>query len=631
MKLIQFLGLLLPFVLCTPIVCNASAMSSKVSHGTLRALQSDNYVPFPNGTPVRRQFSDGWSFGIITGFNENTEEYSVEWDNGEEMELHSKSTTSTKVAAAGEDYLPYENGTHLRKKKEDGSYEWGTIKGWAADSRTYTIEFDSVENFSDLGEVDIMVNSVANYIPYPEGTPIRKYFDGVGWAFGVVDSFNATEGSYEVTYMDGSQVSTHHMAKMDLKVAAAGEAYEPHPVGTVIREYFEDLEEWGFGEILEFDANTRTYTIVLDGKGIQKNFDVSDLAEIDQMVVGAGGPAYKPYETGVQLAREFEGDGLVFGEITAYDDETQTYTVEWENGESTSEGDLALVDRNVAAAKTGADPNPYPVGTITLSYFEKSDKWYWGEITLYTVSPESWQVKWEDDSTQTFTDEDEVKRMVKHAKHFRPWKIGTPVRTKEDGFWIFGTIANHPEDHTDGFVVDWGENLQQTIYDINILDKMTDAAADEYLAYNQGTRVCKPSSETTSGILRGEIISYDLDEREYRVEWENGHIKSYQDLAHVDRRVNKCIVEGLETNSSANRTNDGNEKSLFGAYIALATVATFGILVVAYELRVSRRRSEIRASETLNLQKDRAEFSDTLKVVDDVPDPFVDAMLPAIA
>merc|ERR1712216_920466 len=194
-----------------------------------------------------------------------------------------------------------------------------------------------------------------------------------------------------------------------------------------------------------------------------------------------------PYEPGVELAREFEGDGLVTGQIIAYDEVTQTYTVKWENGETTTESDLALVDRSVDAVQTS---NSYP-------------------------------------------------------------KIGTPVRTRDSGFWFFGTIVDHPEDSTDGFLIDWGDNMQQKIYDKDILDEMTDAAADEYVAYNKGTKVCKPSSLVSSGILTGEITSFDFDDRKYRVEWENGNIKSYRDLAHIDHRVNKCIVVGLAIPSNA--------------------------------------------------------------------------------
>jgi len=85
--------------------------------------------PWVVGTHVYKQFPDGWYLGSITGWDNKTETYTITYEDGDTETLPYDSSEIDAIVTEAENYVPYDNGTPVRKV-ESGSVIDGTISGY---------------------------------------------------------------------------------------------------------------------------------------------------------------------------------------------------------------------------------------------------------------------------------------------------------------------------------------------------------------------------------------------------------------------------------------------------------------------------------------------------------------------
>lgn len=344
-----------------------------------------DYDPWPVGTPTLLEFADGWFMGEITSFSMSNDKrnatYVVTWSDGATDSFSNELEWMDLMVASAEDYKPWEIGTPTFGSPNPDAKEQDFLNGeiTAFESGTYTITWSNsdVKVYHDFDMVDALVNNAANsiypswtdnYNPWPKGTAVTWDFDD-GWWDGTITDFS--DGTYKVTWSDGSYKYYSNVEKVDQMVAFAnGEGFQgnlgqPAPYG--------------------------------DNSGNNDNFyeNYYDL----QTIVYA----------------EFE-DGWWAGYIDSYEDEY--YVIRWSDdtvdkflpGEDMDE--IVLNGKNIPE-----DYSNWPDGTFVLQKFEGT--WYWG--TIESSEGGFYTILWDDGSRSTYVSEFEIGEMVNNA-----YKGGSP-------------------------------------------------------------------------------------------------------------------------------------------------------------------------------------------------------------
>lgn len=228
--------------------------------------------------------------------------------NGVSAKTTTTTTTTGGIRKVEDDYEPWENGTPIYYKFEDGWYQ-GAITGYDSESGYETTWSDGdVEYFTDLDLVNQMVYDYSSFVrdhddgschdAWPAGTKIWVWEDNQGW-WGQITL--CQDGVYTTSWENGD-------------------------VG-----YYDEGED--------FDK------MVTDAKERANNDDPEDNFDKEEAVHDF---TEQTYDIGTIVYKEFE-DGWYQGTITAYDDEAG-YTVMWEDGDEEVYPAGQEVDQMVADA-----------------------------------------------------------------------------------------------------------------------------------------------------------------------------------------------------------------------------------------------------------------------------------------
>jgi hypothetical protein len=115
------------------------------------------------------------------------------------------------------------------------------------------------------------------------------------------------------------------------------------------------------------------------------------------------------------------------------------YTITWKKDGTTDTFD------SISAVKTMVDAvtdDPWEAGTIIYKDFGE-DSWLFGTVTSYDEAQQTYTVKWEDDTTATFSwDSEELDLLVVNADNYDGYDVGTKVLKQFDDGLYTGTISS---------------------------------------------------------------------------------------------------------------------------------------------------------------------------------------------
>jgi hypothetical protein len=206
---------------------------------------TDDYLPWEDGTSVFWEFDDGWWEGNILGFDQNSKTYEIQWSDGtinyysdlvmvDQMVVNAEVTVNDDHTddAADDDYAfgydddetLYEIGTKVYKEFDDG---WWVGNIVSYEDGYYSVRWeDNSYEYYEIGtkEVDQMVADADN-IPndldsalYAIGTPVYAEFDE-GWYHGTIESYHLA--MYTVRWEDGAKSEYVEGSLLDEIVANA--------------------------------------------------------------------------------------------------------------------------------------------------------------------------------------------------------------------------------------------------------------------------------------------------------------------------------------------------------------------------------------------------------------------------
>jgi len=346
------------------------------------------YEAWPISTTTLLEFSDGWYEGKISSFSMSSDKknatYIVTWSDGTADSFSNELEWMDLMVANAEDYQPWEIGTPTygypnpaASDFSDGeeatnAYLSGEIT--AFEDGAYTVTWSNSDEvvYNDFDMVDQLVNNAAihldpswtdNYDPWPKGTPVSWDFDD-GWWDGTISDFS--DGTYEVTWSDGSSKYYSNLEKIDQMVSfATGEGFignladpETQPVvypesdDNIYSEYYaletlvytEFKDGWWAGYIDSYEGDY--YVIRWSDDSVDKFLPGEDM---DEMVLyGQYIPEdYGIWPEGTHVYKEF--DGTYYSGTIEYS-KGGFYTVLWDDGERTTYVSGSEIDEMVENA-----------------------------------------------------------------------------------------------------------------------------------------------------------------------------------------------------------------------------------------------------------------------------------------
>jgi hypothetical protein len=359
-----------------------------------RAAQgSDEYEPWPNGTPVAWNFPDeGWWTGVVTNYNADSGMYTVKWEDGsvdyfDDVDQLDQMVTYANQGLAGA-------GSDAASGSAGGT---GSGSGTAAPVTA----------------------------TYPVGTPVSVFEEGRWWD-GVIIAYK--NGYYTVQWAADNEMEQVKAGavidqmvddgKDDDEVAATEEADEAAgdvgataggvsptaaptgsaaageqlwATGTPVATFEEN--QWWKGHISGYANNV--YTVTWDSGEVET---FTDFDEVNQMVSdaetlgtssGANQPSPPPTDAPLD-DDEVDDDTAVEATIAPTDEETMA---------PTDKADAAL---------------PYPKGTPVYMEFE-DEGWWVGELVHYSKG--YYTIRWSDGSHDVFAEGERVDEIVANAAY----------------------------------------------------------------------------------------------------------------------------------------------------------------------------------------------------------------------
>eukprot|EP00534_Pseudo-nitzschia_fraudulenta_P003433 CAMPEP_0201133138 /NCGR_PEP_ID=MMETSP0850-20130426/48053_1 /ASSEMBLY_ACC=CAM_ASM_000622 /TAXON_ID=183588 /ORGANISM="Pseudo-nitzschia fraudulenta, Strain WWA7" /LENGTH=652 /DNA_ID=CAMNT_0047403701 /DNA_START=51 /DNA_END=2009 /DNA_ORIENTATION=+ len=355
---------------------------------TYKYQDLSGYQPWPVGTVTLLEFTDGWYEGKISQFffseDKKNATYIVTWSDGTTDNFVNELEWMDLMVANAVDYEPWEIGTPtygypnldaesgVDALKSDSMYLSGNITKF--ENGAYTIEWSNgdVVVYSDFDMIDELVNNAGqfyypygqdNFQPWPMNTPVSWDFDD-GWWDGTITGF--TDGTYEVTWSDGSSKYYSNLEKINQMVAfAAGDGFignlaapdqlhnpdqddyyaswNYYELGTLVYAEFKD--GWWAGYIDSYEGD---YYVVRWSDDSMDKFLPGD--DFDEMVING---QYIPYDynlwpVGTQVYKDFDGKWH-WGTVVY--SEGGFYEVVWDDGLTTVNVSGVALDEMVANAQ----------------------------------------------------------------------------------------------------------------------------------------------------------------------------------------------------------------------------------------------------------------------------------------
>eukprot|EP00536_Pseudo-nitzschia_multiseries_P002988 jgi/Psemu1/318050/estExt_fgenesh1_pm.C_420014 len=347
------------------------------------------YEPWPLGTMALLEFADGYYEGKITNYSMSEDKtnatYIVTWSDGTSDSFVNELEWMDLMVENAKNYDPWSIGTPAygypnplaQGAVSKASYLEGKITAFEGGAYTITWSNGDALDYSDFDRVDELVYNAAlnsdpdkldSYEPWPLKTPVSWDFDD-GWWDGTITAFK--DGTYEVTWSDGTKKDYSNLDKVDQMVAfRAGEGF---------------IGDDGSGD---------------DGNG---GYD-GDNQSGDDFYTKSG---YFP--AGTLVYAEFK-DGWWAGYIDGYDDEY--YVIRWSDDSSDNFLPGKAMDEMVDNAQyIASDFDLYPEGTMVYSEF--NGDWYYGTVDF--SSHGFYEVLWEDGERSIYVAGDTFDQMVKNA------------------------------------------------------------------------------------------------------------------------------------------------------------------------------------------------------------------------
>ena len=168
---------------------------------------------------VFKEFPDGWKFGYVTEYDEETTTFTVTYtDEAVTVEKYHLQNLTELVDIL---YECWEVGSFVYKEFTDG-WKFGFVYEYSQASFSYTIQYDdgTMESYPfGSKELDQIVNHASEYHGYEEGTQVLREEDG---AYGTILLFEADCWTYTVEWDEtGAQEEIENMTLVMSMVEAA--------------------------------------------------------------------------------------------------------------------------------------------------------------------------------------------------------------------------------------------------------------------------------------------------------------------------------------------------------------------------------------------------------------------------
>mmetsp|Transcript_76 Transcript_76/g.179 ORF Transcript_76/g.179 Transcript_76/m.179 type:complete len:587 (-) Transcript_76:334-2094(-) len=336
------------------------------------------YEPWSIGTETLLEFADGYYEGRITSFlmsqDKKNATYIVTWSDGTSDTFSNELEWMDLMVFNAKNYEPWSKGTptygypnpNAHGAVSEDSYLSGNITSFQGGVYTITWSDGEAVAYSDFDVVDELVYNAAmhfdpdqlnDYEPWPIKTPVSWDFDD-GWWDGTITGFK--DGTYEVTWSDGTKKEYSNLEKIDQMVAfRAGEGFLGddnsnrddtngddfyskngyYPIGTLVYAEFKD--GWWAGYV---DAYDDEYFVIKWSDDSSDSFLPGP--DMDSMVDNAKFIAsdFELYPEGTMVADVFNGDWY-YGTVEY--SSNGIYEVLWEDGERTIQVAGATFDQMV--------------------------------------------------------------------------------------------------------------------------------------------------------------------------------------------------------------------------------------------------------------------------------------------
>jgi hypothetical protein len=352
---------------------------------------SDEYEPWPNGTPVAWEFPDeGWWTGTVTKYNDDNGLYTIKWEDGSVDYFDDIDQIDQMVAYANQGIGGPGSTTGTNA---DNSGSNGSSSGTTANSGTGTT--GSTGSGSTTGS---SATTAPASTTYPVGTPVSVYEEGRWWD-GTITAYS--NGYYTVKWQsdnefekvqkgavidkmvvdgqDDDEVSTGNGNVAAAPSSAPAATSQPlWEVGTPVASFEEN--QWWKGHITKFSNNV--YTVKWNSGEVET---YTDFDEVNQMV----------------------SDAETIGHSSSVPQSTSAPSVVPPVDDDDADDDAA--DDDVADSD-----KPYPQGTVVYMEFE-DDGWWVGTLVHYRDG--MYTIRWSDGSHDVFVEGYRVDEIVANAKY----------------------------------------------------------------------------------------------------------------------------------------------------------------------------------------------------------------------
>lgn len=366
-------------------------------HRTLQG--SDEYEPFPNGTPVAWNFpNEGWWTGIITKYDADTGTYTVHWEDGSVDYFDDLKQIDQMVTYANDGLAGPNQGLGGGPGTDDGT--------------TTTTTDDAETETDDSEETETPDSTGSSGTDAPAGNTTGTGSGGGGSGTGNT-SATVAPGTTTTTYAVGTPVSVYEEGRWyDGFIIAYHNGYY-----TVHWPSENEFERVKAGAVID--------QMVIDG---QDDDDGNGNNGVEATTTAPATSTEPLWAIGTPVA-SFEENRWWMGHISRFSN--NVYTVKWKNGEVDTYTDVDEVKQMVSDAETLAnssttapakeatvtptqDEKPYPKGTPV--YMEFPDEgWFVGELIHYKKG--KYTIEWSDGSRDVIARGPKMDEIVANAQY----------------------------------------------------------------------------------------------------------------------------------------------------------------------------------------------------------------------